>query len=85
MAKYNNIRRFNVFFSIFIPFCSLPFQIFPFVYYVLLSVVTYRDTMKKVILIVCALLAIQVWAQSSTGFAGINFGLNRESVIEEIM
>ncbi|PJJ40589.1 hypothetical protein BGX16_0520 [Hallerella succinigenes] len=85
MAKYNNIRPFNVFFSIFIPFCSLPFQIFPFVYYVLLSVVTYRDTMKKVILIVCALLAIQVWAQSSTGFAGINFGLNRESVIEEIM
>ena len=50
-----------------------------------LSVVVYRDTMKKIILIVCAFLAIQVWAQSSTGFAGINFGLDREGVIEEIM
>lgn len=42
--------------------------------------------MKKFILIVFALFAVPFCAaQSLTGFAGINFGLDRESVIEEIM
>ncbi len=42
--------------------------------------------MKKIILLVCALLAVPFCgAQSLTGFAGINFGLDRESVIEDIM
>ncbi len=45
-----------------------------------------RDTMKKLILIVFALFAVPFCgAQSLTGFAGINFGLDRESVIEDIM
>lgn len=42
--------------------------------------------MKKFILIAFALLAVPFCgAQSLTGFAGINFGLDRESVIEDIM
>ncbi len=41
--------------------------------------------MKKFILIVLAWMAAPLFAQSATGFAGIHFGLDRESVIEEIM
>lgn len=42
--------------------------------------------MKKIILIVFALLAVPFCgAQTVTGFAGIGFGLDREGVIEEIM
>lgn len=45
-----------------------------------------RDMMKKLILIAFALFALPfAGAQSLTGFASINFGLDRESVIEEIM
>lgn len=45
-----------------------------------------RDMMKKLILIAFALFALPfAGAQSLTGFVSINFGLDRESVIEEIM
>lgn len=41
--------------------------------------------MKKIVFIIFALFTAQIWAQSPTGFAGINFGIDREHVIEEIM
>ncbi len=41
--------------------------------------------MKKLIVVIFALIAAPLCAQSTTGFAGIHFGLDRESVIEEIM
>jgi len=41
--------------------------------------------MKKNIFAILILLASQVWAQSMNGFANIDFGLDREDVIEDIM
>ena len=41
--------------------------------------------MKKITFFVLAFLSVQLWAQTSAGFAGIVFGLDRERVIEEIM
>lgn len=41
--------------------------------------------MKKLLFIAILLLSTGIWAQSPSGFAGIHFGLDRESVTEEIM
>lgn len=41
--------------------------------------------MKKLIFPLLLLCVTQIWAQSTGGFASVNFGTNRESVIEEIM
>jgi hypothetical protein len=43
------------------------------------------EFMKKNLFAILILFASQIWAQSVNGFANINFGLDRQHVIEEIM